>query len=84
MIRNTAASPPLNVSKKEKQKTKNKSKMKVDKWPCQNPNSSQIQMLMDDLKHAVKKVSSVAEPKNSGSKFFHSDVEDSLPVITNS
>lgn len=55
MIRNTAASPPLNVSKKEKEKTKNKSKMKVVKWPCQNPNSSQIQMLMDDLKHAVKK-----------------------------
>lgn len=85
MIRNTAASPPLNVSKrKKKRKQRTKAKWRLWSGLVKIPTQVRFRCLWMTLNTLLKKVSSVAEPKNSGSKFFHSDVEDSLPVITNS
>ncbi len=66
-----------------------KNKIKVLEWPNQSPDLNPFEMLWHDLKQSIhaRKPSNVAElnnsAKKSGPKFFHSDVKDSLPVISN-
>ncbi len=81
MISNTPASPPLNGSRKNK--------IKVLEWPSQRPDLNLIEMLWHDLKQSIhaRKPSNVAELKQfckeEWTKFLHSDVKDSLTVISN-